>query len=57
MVACEVENIFFNLSIILFGAKFFVQLFEEMYRTNQKYGMVSACVGGEQGVAWIYELL
>jgi len=24
---------------------------------NQKYGMVTACVGGGQGVAGIYELL
>lgn len=39
------------------GAKLSVQLFNEMRRHNQKYGMVSACVGGGQGVAGIYELL
>lgn len=39
------------------GAKLSVQLFNEMRRRNQKYGMVTACVGGGQGVAGIYELL
>ena len=39
------------------GAKLSVQLFNEMRRRNQKYGMVSACVGGGQGVAGIYEIL
>ncbi|MFN3316130.1 MAG: acetyl-CoA C-acyltransferase, partial [Raineya sp.] len=39
------------------GAKLSVQLFNEMRRRNAKYGMVSACVGGGQGVAGIYELL
>ncbi|MBC7921978.1 MAG: acetyl-CoA C-acyltransferase [Ferruginibacter sp.] len=39
------------------GAKLSIQLFNEMRRRNQKYGMVSACVGGGQGVAGIYELL
>jgi len=39
------------------GAKLSVQLFNEMRRRNQKYGMVSACVGGGQGIAGIYELL
>ncbi len=39
------------------GAKLSVQLFDEMRRRNQKYGMVTACVGGGQGVAGIYELL
>jgi acetyl-CoA acyltransferase len=39
------------------GAKLSVQLFNEMRRRGQKYGMVSACVGGGQGVAGIYELL
>jgi acetyl-CoA acyltransferase len=39
------------------GAKLSVQLFNEMRRRNQKYGMVSACVGGGQGVAGIFELL
>ncbi len=39
------------------GAKLSTQLFSEMRRRNQKYGMVTACVGGGQGIAGIYELL
>jgi acetyl-CoA acyltransferase len=39
------------------GAKLSIQLFNEMRRRNQKYGMVTACVGGGQGIAGIYELL
>jgi acetyl-CoA acyltransferase len=39
------------------GAKLTVQLIHEMRRRNQKYGMVTACVGGGQGVAGIFELL
>ncbi len=40
------------------GAKLSVQLFNEMRRRgNAKYGMVTACVGGGQGVAGIYEFL
>ena len=39
------------------GAKLSVQLFNEMRSRNQKYGMVTACVGGGQGVAGVYELL
>jgi acetyl-CoA acyltransferase len=39
------------------GAKLSVQLFNEMKRQNLKYGMVTACVGGGQGVAGIYEVL
>lgn len=39
------------------GAKLSIQLFNEMRRRNEKYGMVTACVGGGQGVAGIYELL
>jgi acetyl-CoA acyltransferase len=39
------------------GTKLSVQLFNEMKRRKLKYGMVSACVGGGQGVASIYELL
>ncbi|MCH2042693.1 MAG: acetyl-CoA C-acyltransferase [Saprospiraceae bacterium] len=39
------------------GAKLSIQLFHEMRRRNQKYGMVTACVGGGQGIAGIYELL
>ncbi|MCB0532042.1 MAG: thiolase family protein [Lewinellaceae bacterium] len=39
------------------GAKLSVQLLNEMQRRNQKYGMVTACVGGGQGIAGIYERL
>ena len=39
------------------GAKLSVQLFNELKRRGQKYGMVTACVGGGQGVAGIYEML
>lgn len=39
------------------GAKLSTQLFNEMRRRNQRYGMVTACVGGGQGIAGIYELL
>ncbi len=39
------------------GARLSVQLFNEMRRQKQKYGMVTACVGGGQGVAGIYEFL
>jgi acetyl-CoA acyltransferase len=39
------------------GAKLSVQLFNELRRRDKKYGMVTACVGGGQGVAGIYELL
>jgi len=39
------------------GARLSVQLFNEMKRRDEKYGMVTACVGGGQGVAGIYERL
>ncbi len=39
------------------GAKLSVQLFNEMRRRDQKYGMVSMCVGTGQGAAGIFELL
>lgn len=39
------------------GAKLSIQLFNEMRRRGQKYGMVTACVGGGQGIAGVYELL
>ncbi len=39
------------------GAKLTVQLIQEMRRRNQKYGMVTACVGGGQGIAGIIERL
>ena len=39
------------------GAKLSTQLINELKRRNQKYGMVTACVGGGQGIAGIYEVL
>lgn len=39
------------------GAKLSIQLLNEMRRRNQKYGMVTACVGGGQGIAGIFERL
>ncbi|WP_298153036.1 acetyl-CoA C-acyltransferase [Flavobacterium sp.] len=39
------------------GAKLSVQLFDEMKRRGNKYGMVTMCVGTGQGCAGIYELL
>lgn len=39
------------------GAKLTTQLLNEMRLRKQKYGMVTACVGGGQGIAGIYELL
>lgn len=39
------------------GAKLSVQLFNELRRRNQKYGMVTMCVGTGQGAAGIFELI
>jgi acetyl-CoA acyltransferase len=39
------------------GAKLSVQLFDEMKRRGNKYGMVTMCVGTGQGSAGVYELL
>lgn len=39
------------------GAKLSVQIFNELKRRNQKYGMVSMCVGTGQGAAGIFERL
>ncbi len=39
------------------GAKLTIQLINEMCRRKEKYGMVTACVGGGQGVAGIFEFL
>lgn len=39
------------------GAKLSVQLFDEMKRRGNKYGIVTMCVGTGQGAAGIYELL
>jgi len=39
------------------GAKLSIQLLEEMQLRNQRYGMVTACVGGGQGIAGVFERL
>lgn len=39
------------------GAKLSISLLNEMKRRDNKYGMVTACVGGGQGVAGIFERL
>ena len=39
------------------GGKLTVQLINEMKRRNQKYGMVSMCVGAGQGAAGIFEII
>ena len=37
------------------GAKLTIQITHEMKRQNKKYGLVTACVGGGQGIAGIIE--
>ncbi|MFT4770663.1 MAG: acetyl-CoA acyltransferase [Cryomorphaceae bacterium] len=39
------------------GAKLSVQLFNEMRRRKNKYGVVTMCVGSGQGAAGVFELL
>jgi acetyl-CoA acyltransferase len=39
------------------GAKLSIQVLSDLQRTGGKYGMVTACVGGGQGIAGIYERL
>ncbi len=39
------------------GTKLTVQLINEMRRRGGKYGMVTACIGGGQGIAGVYEFL
>lgn len=39
------------------GAKLSVQLFDEMRRRGNKYGMVTMCVGTGQGAAGIFEMM
>lgn len=39
------------------GAKLSVQLFDEMKRRGNKYGIVTMCVGTGQGTAGVYEVL
>jgi acetyl-CoA acyltransferase len=37
------------------GCKLSIQLIHDLKRTQKKYGMVTACVGGGQGIAGIFE--
>ncbi|MFZ1533968.1 MAG: acetyl-CoA C-acyltransferase, partial [Chitinophagaceae bacterium] len=39
------------------GAKLTIQNLGDMKRLNKKYGMITACVGGGQGIAGIIENL
>jgi acetyl-CoA acyltransferase len=39
------------------GAKLSVQLFGELKRRKQKYGVVTMCVGTGQGAAGVFEML
>ena len=39
------------------GAKLSTQMFNELRRRKKKYGIVTACVGGGQGIAGVWELL
>jgi acetyl-CoA acyltransferase len=39
------------------GAKLSIQIINELRRRNQKYGMVTACIGGGQGIAGVIERL
>lgn len=39
------------------GAKLTTQLLNELQRRDQRYGLVTACVGGGQGIAGIFERL
>jgi acetyl-CoA acyltransferase len=37
------------------GTKLTVQIIHDMKRLNKKYGLVTACVGGGQGIAGVIE--
>jgi acetyl-CoA acyltransferase len=37
------------------GAKLTIQIINDMKRLNKKYGLVTACIGGGQGIAGIIE--
>lgn len=39
------------------GAKLSVQIFNELRRRKQKYGMVTMCVGSGQGASGIFEMM
>jgi len=37
------------------GCKLTIQILNDLKRLNKKYGMVTACVGGGQGIAGVIE--
>jgi acetyl-CoA acyltransferase len=39
------------------GAKLTIQMMHDLKRLNKKYGMITACVGGGQGIAGIIEIM
>jgi acetyl-CoA acyltransferase len=39
------------------GTKLTIQMMHELKRLNKKYGIVTACVGGGQGIAGVIERL
>jgi acetyl-CoA acyltransferase len=39
------------------GCKLTIQILNDLKRLNKKYGMVTACVGGGQGIAGVIENL
>jgi acetyl-CoA acyltransferase len=39
------------------GAKLTVQTMNELNRRKQKYGMITACIGGGQGIAGVIEMM
>jgi acetyl-CoA acyltransferase len=39
------------------GAKLTIQMLNDMERLGKKYGIVTACVGGGQGIAGVIEKL
>ena len=44
-------------AMILLGTYLFMKLLEEQRARNVQYGMVTACIGGGQGIAGIFEKL
>ncbi|NDC42223.1 MAG: acetyl-CoA C-acyltransferase, partial [Chitinophagia bacterium] len=39
------------------GAKLTIQILNDLKRLNKKYGLITACIGGGQGIAGIIERL
>jgi acetyl-CoA acyltransferase len=39
------------------GAKLTIQILHDLKRLNKKYGIVTACIGGGQGIAGVIERL